>query len=79
MRQRIFAQNHRQRIRLLARRTARAPHQERPPRCRAKSVPGALAHQKIEVPRLAKKIRLIGRHHIDQVNQFFLQPLPENR
>ncbi len=30
MRERVFAQDHRQRVRLLARRAARAPHQDRP-------------------------------------------------
>ena len=73
MRQRVLAEHNGHRVRLFAARTARAPDLEPP----SGVAPGQLrqgpASQKIEVRRLAEKIGLVGRHHVDQMRDFMLQ------
>ena len=66
MRLRIFAQHHRQRVRLFARRTPGAPHQQRPPVGPRRQFRQRSLRQIIEVLRLAKEIRLVRRDHIDE-------------
>ena len=74
MGQPVLAQHNRKRVRLFAGGAACAPDQQWPSAIVARSQLGKrLFHQKIEVSRFAKEIRLVGRHHIDQRNELFFQ------
>ncbi len=72
----ILAENHGQRVGLLARGATGAPHQQRAAPSFCSAVPAKpFCDQEIEVSWLAKKIGLVGSDYIDEGNDLLIQSL----
>ena len=71
----VFAQYHRQGVRLLAGGAARTPHQDGTSGCLRSPLRQRLLYQVVEMTGLAKEVCLVGRDHVDHGDKFF-HPLP---
>ena len=68
MGQRVFAEHDGHCVRLLARRTARAPDLQLPPIGAAHKFRERRLNQIVEMPRLTKEVGLVGCNHVNPVS-----------